>query len=453
MKVRHKEVNTARIGSELAVGKALFFQTPESKEPQQKESLQGQEFSFPVMMQSLGSSLEIVSVNRIWLDVLGYEESEVIGRKSADFLTESAQQSAVEFAVPKFLKAGSASDIVYQMVKKNGEVINVLLSAVTVRDADGQFLGNDCYIWDVNEQQRSDELFRQLSLVEERNRMSRDLHDTVEHSLIGIMLLTDTVREMMNSDPLTARSELESAYALAKVGLEQVRLAVWNLQPLAITSNPLRDIITRGLSRLEEEGIKTSLAVDGDEPLGIDQRNKLAVIRIVQEVLSNIRVHSHAGMAKVSLSYTQSHLELLITDDGVGFDPTTTHSALSPTSHGIGLANMRESARLAGGSVWVRSAPGSGTQVEVRVPFSRDSENDSSLLERSADEKLPNLTNREQEILRILANGGRNKDIAAEMFVSIRTVKFHIENLYKKLAVRTRAELIRVATLRGFLEV
>ena len=78
-----------------------------------------------------------------------------------------------------------------------------------------------------------------MSLVEERNRLSRDLHDTVEHSLIGIMLLTDTVSELMGSDPLMARAELESTHALAKAGLEQVRLAVWDLQPLAITSNPL----------------------------------------------------------------------------------------------------------------------------------------------------------------------------------------------------------------------
>lgn len=70
---------------------------------------------------------------------------------------------------------------------------------------------------------------------------------------------------------------------------------------------------------------------------------------------------------------------------------------------------------------------------------------------RSSNATLPRLTNREIEALHILANGGRNKDIAAEMTVSLRTVKFHIENLYEKLDVRTRAELIRVATQRGLL--
>ena len=114
-----------------------------------------------------------------------------------------------------------------------------------------------CYAVDVNEHRMSDDLWRQLALVEERNRMSRDLHDTVEHSFIGIMLRMDTVRELMDSDPLAAIAELESTRALAKTGLEQVGRAVWDLQPLSIATNPLRDVISRGISRLRDEGIKT----------------------------------------------------------------------------------------------------------------------------------------------------------------------------------------------------
>ncbi len=393
----------------------------------------------------------MVSVHRNWLEVLGYEEGEVIGRKSSEFLTEESRRFAVEGALPKFIKTGSARDVAYQMVKKNGDVIDVLLSAVAEMDANGRFIRSYCYMLDVNAHGISDDLWRQLSLVEERNRLSRDLHDTVEHSLIGIMLRMDTVKELMDSDPLVARAELESTHALAKLGLEQVSRAVWDLQPLAITSNPIRDVISRGLSRLADEGIKTSMVVDGEEPQGIDQRNKLAVIRIVQEALSNIRLHAQANIARVRLSYTRSNVLLLITDDGVGFEPSTIHNALSPAKRGIGLANMRESARLASGSVQVLSAPESGTQVEVRIPFEVSPKQDPGLIEQPLDEETPRLTDRELEVLQILAHGGRNKDIAAEMFVSLHTVKFHIENLYHKLDVRTRAELVYVAAQRGLL--
>ena len=440
-------------------GKPGPFEASDTAELQPGKLPRAEEYSIraiyentPVMMHSIGAGQQIISVNRNWLEVLGYEESEVIGRKSTEFLTEESRRYAVEVALPKFIKTGSARDVACQMVKKNGDVIDVLLSGVAESDASGQFVRGNCYILDVNEHRTSDDLWRQLALVEERNRMSRDLHDTVEQSLIGIMVRTDMVRQLMDSDPLMARAELESTHALAKLGLQQARRAVWDLELLAITSNHLRDVISRGLSRLGDEGIKTSMVV-GEGVCRIDQRNKLAVIRIVQEAFSNVRLHSRASMAKVWLSYTRSHLMLLITDDGAGFDPSTTHSALLPISRGIGLANMRESARLAGGSVQVRSAPDSGTQVEVRIPFDHDAEQGSVLIGRSPDPEPPTLTNRELEVLHILANGGRNKDIAAEMFVSLRTVKFHIENLYKKLDVRTRAELIRVAIRRGFLTV
>jgi signal transduction histidine kinase/DNA-binding CsgD family transcriptional regulator len=281
--------------------------------------------------------------------------------------------------------------------------------------------------------------------------MSRDLHGTVEHSLIGIMLRTDTARRLMESDPSMARAELESTHALARLGLEQTRRAVWDLEPLAITSKRLREVISRGLERLGDEGMRTSLTVDEEGNHEMDERNKLAIIRIVQEALSNVRLHSRANMVQVRLSYTTSEVMLTIIDDGVGFDLSATHNSMSSASSGIGLANMRESARLAGGSVDVRSTPGSGTQIEVRIPFEYSSNQGRALAGRHADDEHPAPTNRELQVLKILANGGRNKDIAAEMLVSLRTVKFHIENMYRKLDVRTHAELISVAAHQGLL--
>lgn len=427
-------------------------------DPEKKESSRATNLLFraiyqntPIMMHSIGMSHELVSVNRNWLETMGYEEAEVIGRKSSDFLTEASRRYAVEVALPRFLKTGAAKDVAYQMVKKNGEVIDVLLSAVAEIDSDGQFLGSYCYILDVNEYRKSEELWRQLSLVEERNRMSRDLHGTVEHSLIGIMLRTDTARRLMESDPSMARAELESTHALARLGLEQTRRAVWDLEPLAITSKRLREVISRGLERLGDEGMRTSLTVDEEGNHEMDERNKLAIIRIVQEALSNVRLHSRANMVQVRLSYTTSEVMLTIIDDGVGFDLSATHNSMSSASSGIGLANMRESARLAGGSVDVRSTPGSGTQIEVRIPFEYSSNQGRALARRHADDEHPALTNRELQVLKILANGGRNKDIAAEMSVSLRAVKFHIENMYRKLDVRTHAELISVAAHQGLL--
>ena len=113
-------------------------------DPEKKESSRATNLLFraiyqntPIMMHSIGMSHELVSVNRNWLETMGYEEAEVIGRKSSDFLTEASRRYAAEVALPRFLKTGAAKDVAYQMVKKNGEVIDVLLSAVAEIDSDG----------------------------------------------------------------------------------------------------------------------------------------------------------------------------------------------------------------------------------------------------------------------------------------------------------------------------
>ena len=446
--------------TESKYGEAASLEAGEAMDHRTNEPSQADEYSFralyentPVMMHSLGASNQLVCVNRRWLEVLGYEEREVIGHKSSEFLTEASLQHIVEVARPELRKTGFVRDVPYPLVKKSGDVIDFLLSAVAERDATGQFIRSYSYLLDVNEHRTSDELWRQLLLVEERNRMSRDLHETVERTLIDIMLLAGQIGQLMDSDPSMARAELESTHALAKAGLEQARRAVWDLEPLAITSRHLREVISRVLGRLADEGIRTYLTVDEEGHHKMDERNKLAIIRIVQEALSNVRLHSRATMVKVRLSYTRSQVVLTITDDGVGFDPSTTHGSISPASRGFGLANMRESARLAGGSIDVISAPGSGADIEVRIPFEHYSGLGIDRTGRPLDKELAALTNRELEALKILADGGRNKDVAAAMLVSLRTVKFHIENMYRKLDVRTRAELIRVATQRGLLTV
>ena len=120
MKSHKKRKNTADMRSHSTLGKTGVTEAPEASIQDREEWPEAEEFSFPVLMQSLGANLEIVSVNRIWLEVLGYEESEVIGRKSSEFLTQASRLSDAEVALPKFLKTGSARDVAYKMLKKTG---------------------------------------------------------------------------------------------------------------------------------------------------------------------------------------------------------------------------------------------------------------------------------------------------------------------------------------------
>ena len=335
------------------------------------------------------------------------------------------------------------------------------------------------------------------------------------------------------------------------------------------------------------------------EPDEIGRECYITVLRIAQEALSNVRHHSQAKRVTVDLSYATDAVRLLVSDDGVGFDPSVSSSSPSPTGGGFGMTSMRERARLIGGRIEVRSAPGMGTRVAAEIPYQQEQTSipvssppdtdvsqgvpltdlirvlmvddhevvrqgirnmleqtdgisvvgeagdgeaaieqiqtihpdvvvmdiempkldgvetvrklrqlgldtpvillsvyakdeyifdglragakgylmkdvgqaeliqaiktvheggsllqpviASRLAERIAIDEASGLSERQHEVLQLVASGMRNQEIADQLFLSLRTVKFHVENIYQKLGVRSRTEAIRIARERGIL--
>ncbi|MFQ6043735.1 MAG: PAS domain-containing protein, partial [Candidatus Poribacteria bacterium] len=134
----------------------------------------------PVMMHLVDWDGNLVNVNDYWLEVLGYERGEVIGRKSTDFLTEESRRHAIEVAMPEFLKTGFAKDVEYHMVKKNGEVIDVLLSAIADRDREGRINYSLAFIVDVTERKKAEKALRES---EER------FHKIFDHSNDSVFVI------------------------------------------------------------------------------------------------------------------------------------------------------------------------------------------------------------------------------------------------------------------------
>ncbi len=120
------------------------------------------------MLYSIDDRGSIVEVSDHWLEVLGYKRSEVIGRKSIEFLTEESRRYAEEVTLPKFFKSGSAKNVPYQFLKKNGDIIDVLLSATSERDEEGNFIRSLAVLVDITERKRSDALRAGQNRVLER---------------------------------------------------------------------------------------------------------------------------------------------------------------------------------------------------------------------------------------------------------------------------------------------
>jgi signal transduction histidine kinase len=199
----------------------------------------------------------------------------------------------------------------------------------------------------------------QLATARERNRLARDLHDTLAHSLAGLVVQTEAIDTLIDSEPAAVRSELAKARSLAQAGLKEARQAIVDLR-----TNPVDDLgLARALERAANDfGDRTGVQIDlhiAEPAESISNDTGAQILRIAQEALNNIEQHAGAKHVSVSLSQQSDKLRLEITDDGRGFTDDEV------TDERFGLTGMRERAEMIGGELKVVSQIGQGTKVSL----------------------------------------------------------------------------------------
>jgi signal transduction histidine kinase len=204
---------------------------------------------------------------------------------------------------------------------------------------------------------------QELAALQERQRLARELHDSVSQALYGMSLGAHTAREALeSSDPVQAKASIEYVLALAEVGLAEMRALIFELRPECLETEGLVAALTRQVAILRA---RYKLAVEADladEPaLSLEQ--KQALYRIAQEALHNIIKHARASIVVLRLARQESEIVLEVRDNGRGFDPTS----LFP-GH-LGLHSMRERATKMGGTLTIESPPGQGTCLRVQIPL------------------------------------------------------------------------------------
>jgi signal transduction histidine kinase len=207
------------------------------------------------------------------------------------------------------------------------------------------------------------------AVLEERTRLAREIHDTLAQQLTGIVLELEAADTLLvRGSERRAKSSVERARELARGALQEARSSVWNLRPAPLSATGLVAAIGHEVEAWEERtGIPARFrarAVPPHPPLS--PTAEVALLRIGQEALSNAARHGKPEHVDVELRAHAQELILSIRDDGVGFDP----AASAPREDCFGLDGMAERARNAGGSLTVVSAPGHGTTVTTRLPFS-----------------------------------------------------------------------------------
>ena len=274
-----------------------------------------------------------------------------------------------EWTIPRALRGETTVGRETRMVRPDGGHYDFLISAAPLENADGELVGAVAGLLDITERKQAEEERDRLrdreievrTQREERRRIARDLHDVVLQGLSGALQSLRLTHLRTRGSGLDLEEELE-ALRQATSGL---RSAIYDLRhegerPLVKSVESLVDL-NRQLTPERE----IALTIDEGFPEKLPGEMSVELLRVLQEAITNARRHSGARNVEIWLRMEGEAVLAGVRDDGTEFDPATTRA-------GVGLSAMRERVEALGGRIEVKSPPGEGTKVAVRVPLGDD---------------------------------------------------------------------------------
>ncbi len=210
----------------------------------------------------------------------------------------------------------------------------------------------------------------ELTAAEERNRLARELHDSVTQTIFSMTLTAESARILLERDPAKVVAQLDRLQELSKDALAEMRSLISQLRPKAVAKEGLIPALRRHIAvRQRQDGLAVALYLEGcgEEGGQLAPETEAGLLRVVQEALNNVVKHAQTDRAEVRLCLKDDVVSLLVEDPGVGFDP----ARVSPGSTHMGLTSMRERVKALGGTFEIESQVQAGTRVKVEVPLAR----------------------------------------------------------------------------------
>jgi signal transduction histidine kinase len=203
----------------------------------------------------------------------------------------------------------------------------------------------------------------ELAAAEERNRLARELHDSVTQTIFSLTLTAQAARMLLDQDASRAAAQLDRVQELAQDALAEMRSLIRQLRPKTVAEQGLVPALQQHIAeRQSRDGLHVVLQVDGERRLPGETEE--ALFRIVQEALNNVVKHAQTDQVEVCLELRGETILVTVEDRGVGFDPAGVDSG---PSH-LGLTSMRERVKALGGDLAVESQPQAGTRIRVEIP-------------------------------------------------------------------------------------
>jgi ligand-binding sensor domain-containing protein/signal transduction histidine kinase len=206
---------------------------------------------------------------------------------------------------------------------------------------------------------------RDLAVMEERNRLARDLHDSAKQKAFAALAQLGTANGILAGHTPGIESHLSEAENLVYEVIQDLTFLIQEIYPIALQEKGLSTTLREYVFEWETRNdISTTLTIRNERPLDIGMEQ--AIYRIIQEALANVARHSHAKGVGIWLIYKSDAIEVMVSDNGVGFDP-------NQRIRGMGLRSIRERAGSIHGSLQIQSAPGLGTRIQVQAPLRKNS--------------------------------------------------------------------------------
>jgi signal transduction histidine kinase len=217
----------------------------------------------------------------------------------------------------------------------------------------------------IEEALRASEMEKAIS--EERNRLARDLHDSVTQSIYSLTLLSEAGQRMVRSGDFSQVEENQSRLGeISQQALQEMRLLVYELRPQILENEGLIGALEQRLAAVERRaGINAHL--HGPKEIDLPHSLEQELFHITTEALNNILKHSGASEVNLSMKVEEDMLVLKVADNGHGFDPS-----LAKSQGGIGITSMHERTEKIGGNITIESVQGEGTVICVSVPIPWD---------------------------------------------------------------------------------
>jgi PAS domain S-box-containing protein len=286
-----------------------------------------------------------------------FDSNEVIGKRDEELLPEATASRLMDLKRQVLeTELGMRGEIA---IGEGDESRDYDVTVEPIYDADGKKVGTTMVAFDITERKQSEEKSHALIALEERQRLARDLHDSVNQTLFTVHLIADSLPYMREKNPERMWEQINELRTLTQAAMAEMRTLLLELRPAGMTKISLSDLFQQLIRSIQgRREIEISCEINIEQPLSEDVH--IALYRIVQEALNNISKHSEATQGRITLVTRTSGLELRIWDNGKGFDPKQAAS-------GMGLGVMRERALIIGAALEVVSSAEDGTAIIVVV--------------------------------------------------------------------------------------